>query len=161
MFLDGNYNTNQVQRIALENNWMVFRGDAAKDYMNSDGFRRIYSDLKPVDAYDGTAISRGARVGQFFFSKQSAKNRLSLMRSLTDHKGEPIWTHADDAGAMYERQINAWAKISKSKPDGSVYYDWINRDKHNDHYFDCEAMQVVCAAMCKTLGTENITKQSD
>ena len=161
VFLDGNYNTNQVQRIALENNWMVFRGDAAKDYMNSDGFRRIYSDLKPVDAYDGTAISRGARVGQFFFSKQSAKNRLSLMRSLTDHKGEPIWTHADDAGAMYERQINAWAKIAKTKPDGSVYYDWINRDKHNDHYFDCEAMQVVCAAMCKTLGTENISEKSD
>ena len=161
VFLDGNYNTNQVQRIALENNWMVFRGDAAKDYMNSDGFRRIYSDLKPVDAYDGTAISRGARVGQFFFSKQSAKNRLSLMRSLTDHKGEPIWTHADDAGAMYERQINAWAKIAKSKPDGSVYYDWINRDKHNDHYFDCEAMQVVCAAMCKTLGTETIQNKDD
>lgn len=154
VFLDGNYNTNQVQRIAMEYNWMVFRGDSAKDYMCQDGFRRIYSDIKPVDAYDGTALSRGARVGQFFFSKQSAKNRLSLMRSLKDHKGNPIWTHADDAGAMYERQINAWAKISKTKPDGSVYYDWINRDKHNDHYFDCEAMQVVCAAMCKSLGTE-------
>ena len=156
VFLDGNYNTNQVQRIALENNWMVFRGDSAKDYLNQDGFRRIYSDIKPVDAYDGTAMSRAARVGQFFFSKQSAKNRLSLMRSLNDHKGKPIWTHADDAGAMYERQINAWAKIAKTKPDGSVYYDWINRDKHNDHFYDCEAMQVVCAAMCKSLGTENI-----
>lgn len=156
VFLDGNYNTNQVQRIAMEYNWMVFRGDSAKDYMCQDGFRRIYSDIKPVDAYDGTALTRGARVGQFFFSKQSAKNRLSLMRSLKDHKGNPIWTHADDAGAMYERQINAWAKISKTKPDGSVYYDWINRDKHNDHYFDCEAMQVVCAAMCKSLGTESL-----
>lgn len=156
VFLDGNYNTNQVQRIALENHWMVFRGDAAKDYMNRDGFRRIYSDIKAVDAYDGTAQSRAARVGQFFFSKQSAKNRLSLMRSLTDHRGDPIWTYADDAGEMYERQINAWAKIAKEKPDGSIYYDWINRDKHNDHYFDCEAMQVVCAAMCKSLGTENI-----
>ena len=156
VFLDGNYNTNQVQRIALENNWMVFRGDSAKDYLNQDGFRRIYSDIKPVDAYDGTAMSRAARVGQFFFSKQSAKNRLSLMRSLNDHRGKPIWTHADDAGAMYERQINAWAKIAKTKPDGSVYYDWINRDKHNDHFYDCEAMQVVCAAMCKSLGTENI-----
>lgn len=156
VFLDGNYNTNQVQRIALENNWMVFRGDSAKDYMNRDGFRRIYSDLKPVDAYDGTSGSRGARVGQFFFSKQSAKNRLSLIRSLTDHRGDAIWTHADDAGAMYERQINAWAKIAKTKPDGSVFYDWINRDKHNDHFYDCEAMQVVCAAMCKSLGTESI-----
>jgi hypothetical protein len=161
VFLDGNYNTNQVQRIALENGWMVFRGDSAKDYMNQDGFRRIYSDLKPVDAYDGTAQSRAGRVGQFFFSKQSAKNRLSLLRSLKDHRGNLVWTHADDAGEMYERQINAWAKIAKTKPDGSVYYDWINRDKHNDHYYDCEAMQAVCAAMCKTLGTETIQVNND
>jgi hypothetical protein len=63
---------------------------------------------------------------------------------------------------MYERQINAWAKIAKTKKsDGSVYYDWINRDKHNDHFFDCEAMQVVCAAMCKTLGTETIKVNND
>ena len=159
VFLDGNYNTNQVHRIALENGWMVFRGDASKDYMNQDGFRRIYSDLKPVDAYDGTAMSRGARVGQFFFSKQSAKNRLSLMRSLKDHRGDPIWTYADNAGQMYERQINAWVKIAKERPDGSVYYDWINRDKNNDHFYDCEAMQMVCAAMCKSLGTEIISPE--
>lgn len=160
VFLDGNYNTNQVQRIALENNWLVFRGDAAKDYMNRDGFRRIYSDIKSIDAYDGTAISRGARVGQFFFSKQSAKNRLSLLRSLKDHKGDLIWTYAIDAGKTYERQINAWVKIAKTKPDGSTCYDWINKDKNNDHYYDCEAMQVVCAAMCKILTAEEPEAQS-
>ena len=81
------------------------------------------------------------------------------MRSLKDHRGDPIWTYADNAGQMYERQINAWVKIAKERPDGSVYYDWINRDKNNDHFYDCEAMQMVCAAMCKSLGTEIISPE--
>jgi hypothetical protein len=150
VFIDGNYNTNQVQRIAMDNGWMVFRGDAAKDYMNQDGMRRIYSDLKVVDAFDGTGAAGGNRVGQFYISKQSAKNRLSLIRSLKDNHGNLLWTHADDAGEEYEKQINAWAKITKTKPDGSVFYDWINTNR-DDHYGDCEFYQAVCAAMCKNL----------
>ena len=150
VFMDGNYNTTNVQRIAYENGWMVFRGDAAKDYMNQDGMRRIYSDLKVVDAFDGTMNASSARVGQFFFSQQSARNRLSIIRELKDNHGDPVWTHADDAGDQYERQINSWAKIAKRKPDGSMFYDWINRDRE-DHYFDCEKMAMVCASMCKSL----------
>jgi hypothetical protein len=150
VFIDGNYNTTNVQRIAYENGWMVFRGDAAKDYMNQDGIRRIYSDLKVVDAFDGTGAAGGNRVGQFYISKQSAKNRLSLIRSLKDNHGNLLWTHADDAGEEYEKQINAWAKITKTKPDGSVFYDWINTNR-DDHYGDCEFYQAVCAAMCKNL----------
>ncbi|AKA60257.1 hypothetical protein P8625_06 [Verrucomicrobia phage P8625] len=157
VFLDGNYNTTVVQRIALENNWMVFRGDAAKDYMNQDGMRRIYSDLKVVDAFDGTSHRQGSRVGQFYFSQQSARNRLSIIRSLKDHEGNPVWTHADDAGEEYEKQINSWAKIAKKKPDGSIFYDWICRNRE-DHYFDAEKMAMVCASMCKNLGIERVEK---
>ena len=129
---------------------MVFRGDAAKDYMNQDGMRRIYSDLKVVDAFDGTGAAGGNRVGQFYISKQSAKNRLSLIRSLKDNHGNLLWTHADDAGYEYEKQINAWAKITKTKPDWSVFYDWINTNR-DYHYGYCEFYQAVCAAMCKNL----------
>jgi len=159
VFLDGNYNTSQVQRLALEMGWMVFRGDAAKDYMNQDGIRRIYSDLKPVDAYDGTRNSSASRVGQFFFSKQSAKNRLSTLRELRDHNGDLNWTHADDAGGQYEKQLNSWAKIQKQKKGtGEVFFDWIQR-KPDDHYFDCEVMNAVCASMCKQLGTESVVEK--
>ena len=154
VFIDGNYNTNQVQRIAAENGWMVFRGDAAKDYLNQDGLRRIYSDLKIVDVFDGTGMMQGHRVGQFYFSKQSAKNRLSLLRSLKDNHGNFVWTHADDAGAEYLKQLNSWAKIEKEKSNGERFFDWINRNR-DDHYFDTEAMAIVCASMCKDLNIES------
>lgn len=62
------------------------------------------------------------------------------------------WTHAMDAGEQYVKQINAWVRIAKTKPqDGSTYYAWIQRGKH-DHYHDCEKMQIVCAAMAGIVG---------
>ena len=79
---DGNYNTVQVQRIAGENGWMVFRGDKARDFRHSDGLRRIYSDVQYLDTGEGTANAKnGSRyVGQIRFSKSAALSRLSLIR---------------------------------------------------------------------------------
>lgn len=160
VFVDGNYNTNQVQRIALDMGWMVFRGDNATDYLNQDRIRRIYSDIKPVDVFDGTGMPLGSKVGQFYFSKQSSKNRLSLLRELKDHNGELLWTYADNVDPEYIKQINSWAKIEKQKPNGEKYFDWINRNR-DDHFYDCECMQVVCAAMCKSLGVDKVRKADD
>jgi hypothetical protein len=93
-------------------------------------------------------------VGQIRFSKNSALSRLSLIRSIRTTDEKLVWTYADDAGSIYERQINAWHRISKTAPDGRRYYDFINRDSKDDHYSDCETQQVVCAAMAGLVGVE-------
>ena len=155
VFLDGNYNTGIVQRIAAENGWMVFRGDKAQDFRHKDGLRRIYSDVQYVDIGEGTSSARSRYVGQIRFSKHAALNRLSLIRSIKSENGEHVWTYADNAGAVYERQINAWHRISKTAPDGKRYYDFINRDSKDDHYGDCEQQQVVCAAMAGLVGVSS------
>jgi hypothetical protein len=155
IFLDGNYNTIQVQRIAAENGWMVFRGDKARDFRHDDGLRRIYSPPQYVDIGEGTVGAGGSsHVGQIRFSKGAALNRLSLLRSIKDKNDRAVWTYADDAGSVYERQINAWQKVSKTKPSGEIYYDFVNRDSQNDHFGDCEIQQIVCAAMAGLIGVD-------
>jgi phage terminase large subunit GpA-like protein len=161
VFLDGNWNTSTVQRIAADNGWMVFRGDKAVDFRHSDGIRRIYSDIQYLDTGQGTSGRDGSRyVGQIRFSKVSALNRLSLLRSIRDNNDALVWTYADDAGSVYERQISAWQKVSKTKPSGEVYHDFVNRDPQNDHYHDCEAMNIVCAAMAGLIGVD-VVPESD
>jgi hypothetical protein len=156
VFLDGNYNTVQIQRIAGENGWMVFRGDKAADFRHPDGLRRIFSDVQYLDTGQGTENAKnGSRyVGQIRFSKNSALSRLSLIRSIRTTDEKLVWTYADDAGSIYERQINAWHRISKTAPDGRRYYDFINRDSKDDHYGDCEIMSCVCAAMAGLVGVD-------
>lgn len=165
VFLDGNYNTAEVQRIAADNNWVVFRGDKAKDFMDSNtGTRRMFDHAQRVDTFLGLGDRPGAlgRVAyQVRFSKSTALNTLMILRSLRDNDEKPIWTYANNAGTTYERQINAWQKVSKTKPDGSAYFDFINRDSHNDHFGDCEIMNVVCAAMAGLIGASNAETVED
>ena len=160
VFLDGNYNTGQVQRIAAENGWMVFRGDKAQDFRHPDGLRRIYSDLQYIDIGEGTSNPRSRYVGQIRFSKHAALNRLSLIRSIRLEDESHVWTYADNAGSVYERQINAWHKISKTAPDGRRFYDFINRDSKDDQYGDCEQQQVVCAAMAGLVGVSGMEDEN-
>ena len=162
VFLDGNYNTTAVQRVAAQNGWLVFRGDKAMDFRHKDGLRRIYSDIQYLDTGEGTINAKSSRyAGQVRFSKHSALNRLSLIRSLRSNDDKLLWTYADDAGSVYERQINAWQRVSKTAPDGKVYYDFINRDASNDHFGDCEIMNCVCAAMAGLVGVSSIDDATD
>ena len=146
VFIDGNYNTAQVQRLAAEMGWIVLRGEPAKDFKAPDGSRQIYNQPQRIDADEGTGNAGRRFCKQIQFSKQSAKNKLSLLRGLKDNKGLPLWTHSDDAGAQYDAQINAWAKIVKTRPDGSTYHDWINTNR-DDHYYDCEVMVALAESM--------------
>ena len=162
VFLDGNYNTLAVQRVAAQNGWLVFRGDKAADFRHKDGVRRIYGDIQYIDCHEGTVNAKSMRYcGQIRFSKSAALNRLSLLRSIKDDDGNHVWTYADDAGSVYERQINAWHRISKTAPDGKIYYQFINRDSANDHWGDCEQQQVICAAMAGLIGVSSRVDDDD
>lgn len=158
VFLDGNFNTSTVQRIAADNGWMVFRGDKAKDFLDRDsGIRRMYDSPQVIDTFQGLNTRSGQRgVYQFRFSKSSALNSLFLIRSIKDHDEKPVWTYADNAGGVYERQLNAWQRISKTRVNGEVYYDFINTDAKDDHYGDAEVMNCCCASMAGLIGSSAV-----
>lgn len=152
VFIDGNYNTTEVQRIAAKNGWVVLRGQNCKPFRHPDGFRKIYSEPTPIDTWQGTNDGMGEvkYCIQFWYSENEARSRFATLRGMNEPRR--LWTHSKNAGINYLNQLNSWARIAKTNPkDGSLYYD----DKQiyrNDHFYDCEKMQIVTAAMAGLIG---------
>ncbi len=155
VFIDGNYNTQQVRKIAAEYSWYVLRGrDGGMDFTHEDGIKRIYSRINYVDAYQGTSEQgRHGVVGEFYYSQPEARNRLALLRDLKD---PAAWTHGKDVSTEYIKQINAWQKqVGERKKDGAEVVNWIQTNK-DDHYGDTEKMQIVPASMAHCIGAESL-----
>lgn len=154
VFVDGNYNTAEVQRIAAKNGWIVLRGQNCKPIRFDDGTYKIYGKVQHIDTWQGTDIENGAvkYVAQFPYSENETRLRFASLRGLTEPRR--LWTHASDVGDNYLRQLNSWKQIAKENPkDGSLYYDFIRTYRH-DHIYDCEKMQIVCAAMAGLIGMD-------
>ncbi|MEO0797435.1 MAG: terminase gpA endonuclease subunit [Verrucomicrobiota bacterium] len=152
VFLDGNYNTDNVRRLAASYGWAVFIGDTEKTYLHEDKVRRMYAPARFIDAWEGTT-SQGSRYAmEFPYSEPPARNRLVTLRSIGDPKR--LWTHADDVPKTYIDQLNSWVRRSKTRnSDNSLVWEWY-RAKDDDHFFDCEKMQVVCASMLGIFGEQ-------
>ncbi len=158
VFVDGNYNTTEVQRIAAKNGWIVFRGQNCKPFRHPDGFRKIYSQPVPIDTWQGTEDGTGKvkYCVQCWYSENEARSRFATLRGMDEPRR--LWTHSNNAGTNYLNQLNSWARIAKTNPkDGSIYYDW-KQTYRNDHFYDCEKMQIVAAAIFDLIGVVDTPK---
>ena len=155
VLIDGNYRPPEVQRIAAKNGWMVLRGENSKPFRHDDGTFKIYGDMQLIDTWQGTDIKTGAvkYCGQFRYSVPETRLRLATLRSMDDPK--QIWTHARDVNEGYIKQINSWIQVAKEDPrSGRLYYDFQRARGRADHYYDCERMQIVGAAMAGLIGQD-------
>ena len=155
VLVDGNYNTAEVQRVAAKNGWLVLRGENCKPFRHDDGTFKIYGDMQLIDTWQGTDIKTGAvkYCGQFRYSVPETRLRLATLRSMDEPK--QIWTHARDVGDNYINQINSWIQVAKEDPrSGRVYYDFQRARGRADHFYDCERMQLVGAAMAGLIGQD-------
>lgn len=160
VFFDSRFDSQRIRSICALMGWRTMMGDKAmRDYMHPDGIRRIYDEPKKIDAFTGT-IHEGQHSGGFvwetLFSKNSALNRLALLRS-ADSKapdGTPLWTAAADAPDWYFKQINAHFLKLVHKPDGTSYRVWHGHK--DDHADDCEAMAMPTASMASLTGAESL-----
>jgi len=163
VFMDARHDPQKVRRICALMGWMTMMGDKAmRDYLHEDGIRRIFDQPKVIDAMTGTHVpgrSQGAVV-EFLFSKNSALNRLALLRDPDSRSpdGAPLWTAASDAPEWYFKQINAHFRKRQENADGSHYYVW--HGQKDDHAGDCEAMGVVSASMANLTGAESLEPAS-
>lgn len=149
---DGNYNSAEVQRICAKNGWMVLRGQNCKPFRYPDGTFKIYGEQQLIDTWQGTDINTGAvrYCGQFQYSVPETRLRLSTLRGMTEPR---LWTHARNAGVNYINQLNSWMQVAKEDPrTGRTYFDFKRVKGRADHLYDCERMQIVCAAMAQLIG---------
>lgn len=138
-------------------------GTAPKTYLHSDGLRRIYDEEpKLLDAQIGTLEEgQGANVFEWLFSKQSALDRLHLLRSetyapdpLNPDRLEPLHACPIDTPEWYWKQANAHTRKVKTNSDGTSTTIWFGA--HDDHAEDTEAMNVVIATMAGLTGAETM-----
>tara|TARA_B100000749_G_scaffold280793_1_gene278819 strand:+ start:1848 stop:3638 length:1791 start_codon:yes stop_codon:yes gene_type:complete len=159
VFVDGNYNHVEVERISAKNGWLVLRGEDCKLFRHDDGTYKIYSSIQYLDTWQGTDIKSGAvkYCGQFRYSVPQTRLRLSTLRGMLEP--EQLWTYAQDVGDSYVKQLNSWIQIAKEDPrTGRTFYDFKRAHGRHDHYYDCERMQIVCAAMAGLIGKDIITE---
>jgi len=153
VFIDGNYNTAEVQRIAAKNGWVVLRGQNCKLF-NHDGLRKLYSEEQWIDTWQGTDSGEGKvkYCMQLYYAENEARLRFATLRGMSEPKR--LWTYAADIGVNYIRQLNSWKQIAKTNPkDGSTYYDFICTYR-NDHFYDCEKMQIIGACFADLIGMD-------
>lgn len=153
--LDGRHSTDRVRRICGQMGWRTFLGEGnVKDYAHLalGGIRRIYSEPKPIDPWQGTTNQGQGIIFEFNFSKISALDRLHNLRTLEANDGSPLWTAAKDAPDWYFREIDAFYRMPKKNDAGQLSYLWAVSGP--DHAADCEAMGIVAASMAGLVGSE-------
>lgn len=154
-FLDCRHVPERVRQLCGLYGWRAILGEPEKSYLHpSTGLRRIYSTPKPLDPWIGTPQQGRVLIWEFNFSKPSALERLSLLRTVPRNDGELHWSAADDAPEWYFKEIEAYHRVRKTGPKGDTYYEWQVHGP--DHGADCEAGNVVIASMADLAGAESI-----
>lgn len=172
VFLDSRHDTTRARRIAAMMGWNTMQGDgradgtAPKSYLHADGLRRIYDEEpKILDAHIGTINEgQGANAVEWLFSKQSALDRLHLLRieqyapdPLRPDYMEPLHACPEDTPEWYWEQAFRHFRKATTNKDGSLTHTWFANG--NDHAEDCEAMNVVVATMAHLTGAETLPEE--
>lgn len=162
VYLDGNYNPAMVRRLAASYNWCVLRGEDCKEFLHKDGFYKIYSEIRAIDAFEGTVHNGSRYVAEIRFSNNAARNRFALLRSIDAPKR--LWTYAKDAGETYVKHLNAWVRVEKKNKAGiTLGYEW-RQVADRDDLFWCEKADIVVASMAGLIGvsdTETPNEKTD
>lgn len=156
VFLDARHEPQKVRRLCALYGWRSLQGEGEKDYPHRElgNIRRIFSELIPIDPYQGTNQQGRSMIFEFKFSKPSALERLHLLRSLPAADGSPMWTCATDCPEWYWKEIDAFHRMKKTSQNGETFYTW---EAHGpDHAADGETMGIVAASMMGLIGAESL-----
>jgi hypothetical protein len=156
VFLDSRYSPGGlVPRICADHGFHCLYGEKRKSFKHGDGIQRIFNEGQLLDPMAGVVRDGyGKRIWQWYFVGDAAKDRMEVLRGQVGSDGLPCWTAAEDHGQEYAKQMAAEAKVKKFGADGlSFSWAWV-RAKRDNHYFDCETMQIVAASMAGLIGDE-------
>jgi len=149
--IDAAHFTGEVYTKVLEsgNCWKAFKGDA-KDYMivtNAQG-NRVRSIWQKTLADPGIGTRMSGKMGTvplYVFSKPSTIDRLDMcIHGLVDGWEIPLFTSDD-----YRLQVTAYYRHEFLDTRGMPRTEW--RSKRDDHFADCERMQIAAATILKLI----------
>jgi hypothetical protein len=131
--------------------WTALKGDKYRDFQHSDNTRRLYSPETRGDPASGQG-KKGVTCPVYrWASSRSVKDILVHLRD--DKTGKWLNNEYDEE---YERQMNSEILTRDiNKQTGRAEWVYKARPGVANHYFDCEAMQVVGVCILGLLGDTN------
>lgn len=130
------------QVVASGYRYKAFKGDD-KDTYRIAGKSYIYNITK-ADPAIGTADQGRVRpIDLVLWAKYGALSRLHAFM----HGDLGKWEIHAAASAEYKMQVTSWDRRARSSRDGSQFMEWYQKNARQDHYADCEQMQVIAAAV--------------
>lgn len=137
--------------ICIRYGWSLLVGSDHDDFTHhlpsSPNVKLPYSEPTGVDPRKGQTGQKQRYVRRWLWSNPTVKDILWRLRH---GKGMP-WEVPSDVSAEYLEQIDSEKrKAYFDKNTGQKKFRWVKFKKDN-HHWDCECMQVVCALMHKIL----------
>ena len=138
--------TAEVYKMIVESGykWKALKGDDRPFFRRGDG-HAIWTK-SDVDPEIGTVLANRMRpIPLFLWSKPSALDRLALfMHGLAGN-----WLIHKGVDPEYAQQVTAYERRERTDPRGVIHTEW--HSKRENHYADCEQMQIICAAVLELL----------
>ena len=149
VFVDAGFNQQTVHKEAAVMGWTCLWGEDRPGYKHKgdkETVSHLYSEPIICDPLTGTAQAGRTIAVMFRFAQPTAQN---VLQNLIGGK-LAAWDVPGDVGEVYSKHLNNEVKLSRvNKTTGQVEYYW--KRLGDQHLRDCEAMQVVAAAMAQVL----------
>lgn len=165
VYIDGNYETARVRKLAARNHWCVLRGEASGDrYPHADGRARIWNPIQATEAFSGVAETPADNADRYVaevrFRKNAARDTLRILQN--QKTPFDVWTYARNVDALhpdYLKHLAAWAPRDKLKSRESLetVTEWRQVEKRDDWEW-CECSGMIAAAMSGLIGSDAVEK---
>jgi len=121
--------------------WKAFKADD-KDSFRSDGLAWLYSKTAADPAIGTNQQGKVRPIDLYMWAKYGVRDRLYAFL----HGTIGDWQVFDDVAEEYILQVCTWDQRTRQNRYGTEYQEWYQK-RPDDHYCDCEQMQVVAASI--------------
>ena len=136
VFMDSAYRTEEIKLLLAKTKWLGLNGRSdssfpIKNQYTGKTFRRLYGMPVKHQTSNGLAVLT-------YYSSNGIKDMLFILKSGNGAE----WGIPSDIGQEYINQLSSEVKVMG--PNNSLVYKQIKGD---NHWLDCEVMQIVAATM--------------
>lgn len=141
--LDSSFQTEDCYRICAEYRWIALEGsEGAQEWVHRDNAKRFYSAHQQNKTEHGICY-------RHLYGGERLKDMLARRREMPEY-----WQIPDDAGDQYIDSVTS-SEVKKeviSKATGRPAWKW-KRVKRNNHFWDCEVMNLALAMIRGVVGS--------
>jgi len=135
--------------------WTPTKGDQKVSYKHKDNITRLYSEVSNQDSQFPVGHKlKGIPAPLILFSNFSLK---TILNNLRDNRVEGVKWLIDVPDEEYDKQIYSEGLVDVvDKKSGNVTQRWMQIGTTDNHYYDCEVLNLLAAMRAKAFSATKI-----